>query len=48
MFFHCCLYTGMFKESQLWQVHTKGSAGGSYATSIEVPPSSAGTVHFKE
>lgn len=44
MFFYCRLYAGMFKESQLWQVHSKGSAGGAYAASLEVPPPAAGTV----
>lgn len=38
----------MFKESQLRQVHTEGSAGGSYAASLEVSPSSAGKVKYSK
>lgn len=34
----------MFKEGQLWQVHTEGSARGSYAASLEVSPPPAGAV----
>lgn len=42
--FLCCLLAGMFKESQLWQVHAERSASGSYAASVEVSPPPAGTV----
>lgn len=34
----------MFKESELRQVHPEGSAGGSYAASVEVSPPPAGTI----
>lgn len=33
----------MFKKSQLRQVYTEGSTGGSHAASFEVPLTSAGT-----